>query len=684
MPPDLHETLTELEEALEIASSAEVRALVHALVAAGAGQSPEVAELLRELVILAEAGVEVDRGRCALVCSQLRARGFARPARPTPTPPLALPPAAEPPLTLPAPAPAPSSSPPSSSGGGWTVAPDSADMLLDFAVEARSLLDEAEGACLALDREVSAAAIATAFRAFHTIKGVAGFLELTVLAELAHRIESVLSEVRDGAPPPGDFVDLILAAIDHVRGCIAVATRHGAGDRPDIDGFMLHVQEVLDGLLAGPSAPAAATAPSGIGPAPARPVASPAAASSSAAKPEEHDERSVVKVDIAKMDHLIDLVGELAIAQAQVAGHPELRMLASRELTRAIGLLGRVAKDLQHASLAMRMVAIKATFDRMARIARDTARSLSKPLAFVVEGAQTELDRTMVEAIYDPLVHLIRNALDHGLEGPIERVRKGKPEAGTLTLRAYHQAGHIVVEVADDGGGLDRQRIRARAVERGLIAPDEELADGEIDQLIFAPGFSTAKAVTSVSGRGVGMDVVKTKVEAVRGRVEIHSTPGTGTTFRLKLPLTLAIIDGLLLRAGGQRYAMPTSWARDVFRPTREQLVTVRGRGQMVQVRGALYPLVHLSARLGLAASPIAPTEGVVVMVDDGSRPVCLVADELIGKQEVVVKGLGASLSHLPFLAGATILGDGSIALILDIPAVVSGAGDRRAERYVA
>jgi len=289
----------------------------------------------------------------------------------------------------------------------------------------------------------------------------------------------------------------------------------------------------------------------------------------------------------------------------------------------------------------------------------------------------------MVEAIYDPLVHLVRNAIDHGLEGPIERVRRGKAETGTLTLRAFHQAGQIVVEIADDGGGLDRTRIRARAIERGLIAADAPLTDAEIDQLICAPGFSTAKAVTSVSGRGVGMDVVKTKIEQVRGRVEITSTPGRGTTVRLRLPLTLAIIDGLLLRVGAERFVMPTSWAKDLFRPTADQLVSVRGRGQMVKLRGAVVPIVHLAERLGLSCAPVAPIEGVLVLVEDGGNAVCLVADELLGKQEVVVKGLGPSLAGVASLAGATILGDGRVALILDIPSVL-GTGGRRAEREVA
>ncbi|MBK7075275.1 MAG: chemotaxis protein CheA [Myxococcales bacterium] len=651
------DALRDLEEAVEIGSPDEVVAAAAAVIDLLTGRPgrERARAVVAQVRALAEAGAQMDRGRAATLCAQVRADGMALDA----------------PATI-APA-APTAPGPVDGAAGWTVGADSADMLADFAVEARGLLDEAEGACLALDRSVTPAAIAMAFRAFHTIKGVAGFLELTVLAHVAHRIESVLAEVRDGAPPPDGFVDLILRSIDVVRAGIAVASRGGAGDRPDADGLLREIEAALAGL---------ARRPSDSQPTTLVPVIR-SAASTQAIRVDDLDERAVVKVDIAKMDHIIDLVGELAIAQAQVAAHPELASLASRELGRAIGLLGRVAKELQHASLAMRMVALKGTFDRMARIARDTARGLAKPLAFVVEGAHTELDRTMVEAIYDPLVHLVRNAIDHGLEGPIERVRRGKPEAGTLTLRAFHQAGHIVVEIVDDGGGLDRPRIRARAVERGLIGADEVLTDAEVDQLIFAPGFSTAKAVTSVSGRGVGMDVVKTKIEQVRGRVEVGSVPGAGTTVRLRLPLTLAIIDGLLLRLGEERFVMPTSWAKDLFRPSAEQLISVRGRGQMVKLRGAVVPVVHLAERLGLAGAARSPTEGVLVLVEDGGHAVCLAVDELLGKQEVVVKGLGPSLAGVAGLAGATILGDGRVALILDIPSVL-GTGGRRAEREVA
>lgn len=574
----------------------------------------------------------------------------------------------------------------------WTVPAESADILPDFVVEAKQMLDEAERVCLALETELTQEGIASAFRAFHTIKGVAGFLELGVLATLSHQIESVLAKVRDGATPPAGFVDLVLGAIDRVRACIDYAQRDGQGPPPDVYGFIRSLEQVAHGVTHAPAAappppvvvePPVVAAPPVVAPpvvvahAPVV-VAAPAAKPVVAAKPAERAqakreiEDTAIRVDIGKMDHIIDLVGELAIAQAQVAAHPDLAQLPGSTLVRALAQVTRVVRDLQRASLAMRMVPIKGTFDRMARIARDTARGLDKAVTFATEGGHTELDRTMAEAIYDPLVHLVRNAIDHGLESRAERARRGKPENGTLTMRAFHEGGHVIIEIIDDGGGLDRTRILARARERGLISADAVLSDGEVDQLIFLPGFSTAEKVTSVSGRGVGMDVVRTNIERVRGRVDITSQPGAGSTFRLQLPLTLAIVDGILLGLGDHRYVLPATYVRDVFRPGRDQITTVQGRGEMVKVRGRLYPIRRLARDLHAGNAHLAPSEGVLVMVDDGAQPTCLLVDRLIGKQEVVVKTLGPMFAEVPGVAGGAILGDGRIALILDVPTLLA------------
>jgi two-component system chemotaxis sensor kinase CheA len=331
--------------------------------------------------------------------------------------------------------------------------------------------------------------------------------------------------------------------------------------------------------------------------------------------------------------------------------------------------------------MSLRMVPIGGTFRRMARLVRDLAVELGKEIELQLEGEETELDRTLVEELADPLVHMIRNSADHGIEPPDARIAAGKPAAGTITLRAFHRGGHIVIEIEDDGRGLSADRIRAKAVERGLVQPDEPLDRAEILDLIFRPGFSTAEQITGLSGRGVGMDVVRRGIEGIRGKVEVASVEGRGTTFTLSVPLTLAIIEGLLVGVGDQRYIVPTLAVRESFRLTAGAVTTVQGRGEMVAVRGRLTPILRLGRHLGIAgsAAPAAAPEGIVVVVESGQDCRCLLVDDLLGKQEVVIKSLGDMFRGRTAFAGAAILGDGRVGLILDVNALVklkSAAGD--------
>jgi len=289
----------------------------------------------------------------------------------------------------------------------------------------------------------------------------------------------------------------------------------------------------------------------------------------------------------------------------------------------------------------------------------------------IVEGEETELDRNIVEELSDPLVHMIRNSVDHGIELPADRVSRGKPALGTIRLSASHQRGGIVIAIRDDGKGLDRDRILAKARERGLIKPDATLTEEETFALIFAPGFSTAEIVTDVSGRGVGMDVVRRNIEKLRGKVEIQSIPGQGTTFTIVLPLTLAIIDGMLVGVGDDRYIIPTLSVRESFRPRPGMVTTVHERGEVVSVRGRLTPLLRLGQHLGTPGRAVDPTDGIIVVVESGDAARGLLVDELLGKQEVVIKSLGETFRKQDLLAGAAILGDGRVGLILDVDTLV-------------
>jgi two-component system chemotaxis sensor kinase CheA len=317
------------------------------------------------------------------------------------------------------------------------------------------------------------------------------------------------------------------------------------------------------------------------------------------------------------------------------------------------------------------MVPIQGVFQKMTRLARDLSHKASKPVDFVTVGEETELDRTVVDKIADPLVHMVRNSIDHGIEPSADRVKAGKPPTGRVELRAFHKCGSIVIEMEDDGKGLDTERILKKAVESGLVEAGQDLPPEEIFKLIFHPGLSTAEKVTSISGRGVGMDVVKKNVEALRGRIDISSTRGKGTIFTIRLPLTLAVIDGQIVRIGQQRYIIPINSIVRTLRPTREQVSSVLGHGEVVRERNELLPLVRLHKLFNITESREDATQGLVVVVEEDGKKCCLLVDDLLGQQQVVIKNLGDGLGRVRGVSGGAIMGDGKITLILDVPGLV-------------
>jgi two-component system chemotaxis sensor kinase CheA len=361
-----------------------------------------------------------------------------------------------------------------------------------------------------------------------------------------------------------------------------------------------------------------------------------------------------------------------------VVQNPALKAVENEQLTRNLSELARITKDLQRTAMSLRMVPVRATFQKMHRVVRDLSAKLGKKVELYTEGEDIELDRTIVEEISDPLVHMIRNSIDHGIEPLRVRQERNKPEKGTLRLRAFHQGGNIVIEIRDDGNGLDSAAILAKARERGLVKPGEQLAAEEIFQLIFAPGFSTAPKVTETSGRGVGMDVVKRNVEKLRGKIAIASRLGEGSTISIYLPLTLAIIDGLLVGVGEHRYIIPTLTVSESFRPAPGAIKTVQGRGEMIEVRGRLRPLVRLYKDLGLTPATTDPSQSIVVVVQSADEARCVLVDRLLGKQEVVIKSLGDTFLSNRYVAGAAILGDGRVGLILDTQALIQSEGPAR------
>jgi two-component system chemotaxis sensor kinase CheA len=382
-------------------------------------------------------------------------------------------------------------------------------------------------------------------------------------------------------------------------------------------------------------------------------------------------ESSSIRVSVEKVDQLINLIGELVITQAMIAQRADsLDPMLHERLLGSIGQLTRNTRDLQEAVMSIRMMPMDFVFSRFPRMVRDLAAKLGKKIDFVTSGAATELDKGLIERIVDPLTHLVRNSIDHGIEMPATRVAAGKGETGRLFLSASHQGGNIVVEVSDDGGGLNRERILEKALQSGIDVADD-ISDDDVWQLIFAPGFSTAEIVTDVSGRGVGMDVVKRNITAMGGTVQIRSAKGFGTTISIALPLTLAILDGMSIRVGEEVYILPLGFVIESLQPAPIDIKDISGQGRLVRVRGEYLPLIPLHQMFDIAPRFTNPCEGIVVIIETDGRRAGLFVDDLVGQQQVVVKNLESNYRKVTGISGATILGDGGVSLILDVAALI-------------
>jgi len=382
-------------------------------------------------------------------------------------------------------------------------------------------------------------------------------------------------------------------------------------------------------------------------------------------------ESSSIRVSIEKVDQLINLVGELVITQAMIEQRVDtLDPMVHQRLLNSVSQLTRNTRDLQEAVMSIRMMPMDFVFSRFPRMVRDLAHKLGKKVDFITNGAATELDKGLIERIVDPLTHLVRNSIDHGIEMPEVRRAAGKSDSGRLFLSASHQGGNIIIEVSDDGGGLNREKILAKARQNGLPL-SENMSDAEVWQLIFAPGFSTADVVTDVSGRGVGMDVVKRNIEAMGGVVDIRSAKGFGTTISISLPLTLAILDGMSIRVGDEIYILPLGFVIESLQPAPEDVKEISGKGGVIKVRGEYLPLVPLYQMFDIAPRFTDPCQGIVIIVETDGRKAGLFVDDLVGQQQVVVKNLESNYRKVAGISGATILGDGGVSLILDVAALI-------------
>ena len=389
-----------------------------------------------------------------------------------------------------------------------------------------------------------------------------------------------------------------------------------------------------------------------------------------------------IRVDLERVDRLIDLVGELVINQAMLTQRmSEEGLRRGSPAMVALDELEQLTREIQDSVMAIRAQPVRSVFQRMPRLVRETAALVNKQVRLVTDGEGTEVDKTVIERLSDPLTHMIRNAIDHGVETPEKRIAAGKAAEGTVRLSALHRSGRIVIEVADDGAGINRTRVRQIAVERGLIAPEAALSDEETDNLIFMAGFSTASTVSDISGRGVGMDVVRRSIQALGGRISIASRPGEGSTFTLSLPLTLAVLDGMVVSIGDQTLVAPLTAMIETLKPQASQ-VHALGGGQVIAIRDAYLPLVDVGQALGYRSTPLEPARGVALLVEtEGGARSALLVDAIQGQRQVVIKSLEANFQHVPGIAAATILGDGRVALILDVDALVDRAKGGEPER---
>jgi len=618
------------------------------------------------------------------------------------------------------------------------------ELIAELLTEGGELVSQAEEALLVLESDPDdMSAVDMVFRAFHTIKGTSGFLDLSLLADLGHHAETLLRRVRDGdIRYLGGYADLALHALDMIKDIIRNVESSLNGEallKPEGYNDLMKILEHPE--KAGVSEKTAESCTTQPDPAPCKQqnkqngesetspsprlggiivaqgkmqrktlehiaankgdgpigeailesgaisvtdVGHAIRAQSCGKEPKQKTVQASVRVATDRLDRLIDMVGELVIAHSMVIGDQIVAGSKDHEFQKKVSQASKIVRELQNMTLSLRMVPLKTTFNKMNRLVRDISRKIGKKVNCIIEGEDTDIDRNMADAIKDPLVHMVRNAVDHGIEKHDERERLGKPTEGTIKLSAYHSAGSVVVEIEDDGKGLDREKILAKSIERGLLKEEASLSEREILNMIFEPGFSTAKTITNVSGRGVGMDVVRKNIEAIRGQTEIQTELGKGSLFQMRFPLTLAIIDGMAIRVGPETFVIPTLSIVTSINPEPGSISKILDQGEMLSLQGKLIPLFRMADLFQIQGQEEKREIKLVVVVEDDGKQVGLVIDELIGRQQVVIKTLGKTMRNIMGIAGGAIMPNGRVGLILDVGGVVKLTNTYSRENFKA
>jgi len=577
--------------------------------------------------------------------------------------------------------------------GTYTIQAD-AQLLSEFATEVEDHLGNVEGIILESEGRYENASVDAIFRCVHSVKGTSGYFALEEMQQTSHILENILDEVRSGKrvfDPP--LTQLVLTFIDMQRNLMTAAKNAVAKDS-----VVTRSQEAADYLVAlnayasgvtptsivttNQDLPPAAIVTHEIAASPVAAASKPGEARESAQKPvakptdsegnrERLDVKTYVKVDTKRLDQLIDAIGEMTIYSSILISHCRNQLTSDAEVNRTSHQVEKFARELQDIGMSMRLDPIKGLFQKMSRLVWDTSKKLGKEIDFQMEGEDTELDRNLIEKLADPLMHMIRNALDHGVEMPDERERMGKSRVGRVELAAFHAGGSIHIRIRDDGKGINPEVLLRKAREKGIIGESDKLNEQDTFQLIFAPGFSTAAVVTDVSGRGVGMDVVKRNIESMRGAVHIESVIDQGTTFTIALPLTLAILDGIEISVGSERLIFPSLSIIEFVRPTEKMLSTTLDSAEIFHFRGRFLPLYRLGELYGIPDACNIATDATVVVVENGGQQAAFLADTVVGKITTVIKGLGPMFDQGQGLAGCAIMSNGQAALILDVRSLI-------------
>ncbi len=598
----------------------------------------------------------------------------------------------------------------------------SPEMLTGFVQEGAEQLDASEHALLSIeDESANAEFLNEAFRNIHSFKGNCGFMGYGDLETISHRIETVLDLMRENiiAPESGNL-GVLLSMIDVLREVVGgLSSAESSGTVEAMEVYLEIINEMIpeeeveveedesevkeesvsidsaeelsfnegDKVVSSESeivmndtpSPVVAKSAEEIVP-PQRPqtMNEKEIADKKSAERARRAIRQDIRVDLGKLDSLINLVGELVIAESMVTRNPASEMIEDENYYRAVHQLRRICDDLQDVAMSVRMIPVSGTFRKMIRLVHDLSHKAQKKIKLNIIGEETEVDKTVIEQIADPLVHIVRNSCDHGIDTPEERLKSGKPEMGVVTIEARHEGGEVWIIITDDGRGLNKDKILSKAIEKGLVKGDgSDLSDEKIFKLVFEPGFSTADKITDISGRGVGMDVVKKNIEKLNGRIDVKSSLGAGSTFTLRIPLTLAIIDGMLVRVGNTKYTIPVLSIRETIKPEMRMITFTPDGSEILSLRDGFIPVLRLHELFNTTPDSEKLDEGILVIIEDSGSLVALLIDEIVGQQQTVIKGLSEYIGKARGCSGCTILGDGSVSLILDLGSLVAMAEDK-------